>query len=550
VNRVACRSMIRSRIRRALAISALLVPALVAPPLQAQLPGQLIVDPEHPQWLKAQGGDNVFLAGVGDPEDFFYRGTRNADGTRDGDQDALIDKLIAEGGNTLYVEVVRSHGGDGPPDHNPFVNSDETLGLDQDILDQWEGWLQRCDDNGIYVYMFFYDDTTRVWSTGNGVFGAELAFLQAIVDAFEHHPNILWFVAEESEEAHSESKVNNIANAIRAADDHDHLIGNHHHSGDDFKAWFDGSVLQHFGMHLDVSAAAVHQGTIDARDKAEAAGAGGNGYFATYTEVLYLAGASDAVLRTYLWDVAMGGMQPLIYGADIANTSNAVLNDCRNMSAFFEATDFQTMKNRDELARAGTTYVLANPPSSYIAYADGANGDLGLGGMSAGFHDLLWMDLDTGTMVMQTGVSTGNGDVQFARPVGVGDECAVWVRRAWFDVGFPLAGSNGLPQLEIESSMIAGEPFTLRLTDAKSSSFVYNVVGFSRITAPFEGGTMVPSVDLIVPGGTNALGTQLIQTPFPPGFPSGASTWIQCWLVDAAGVYGYSSSNGLQGTAP
>ena len=61
---------------------------------------------------------------------------------------------------------------------------------------------------------------------------------------------------------------------------------------------------------------------------------------------------------------------------------------------------------------------------------------------------------------------------------------------------------------------------------------------------------MVPSVDLIVPGGTDALGTQLIQTPFPPGVPSGASAWIQCWLVDAAGVFGYSSSNGVQGTAP
>ena len=53
------------------------------------LDGQIIIDPEHPQWLKRAGGRHVFICGPGDPEGFLYRGKRNEDGTRDGDQVAF-----------------------------------------------------------------------------------------------------------------------------------------------------------------------------------------------------------------------------------------------------------------------------------------------------------------------------------------------------------------------------------------------------------------------------------------------------------------------------
>ena len=48
--------------------------------------GQIIVDSEHPQWLKRKGGGPFFMCGPGDPEDFLYRGTLRPDGTRDGDK--------------------------------------------------------------------------------------------------------------------------------------------------------------------------------------------------------------------------------------------------------------------------------------------------------------------------------------------------------------------------------------------------------------------------------------------------------------------------------
>lgn len=37
--------------------------------------------------------------------------------------------------------AVRSHGGDGSSTQNPFIDSDPSKGLDQDILNQWENWF-------------------------------------------------------------------------------------------------------------------------------------------------------------------------------------------------------------------------------------------------------------------------------------------------------------------------------------------------------------------------------------------------------------------------
>ena len=90
----------------------------------APLMGQIVVDADNPAWLKYEGGGPHFMAGPGDPEGFLYRGALNTDGTRDGDQQMLIDKLIPTGANSIYLQAVRSHGGDGDSTHNPFVNND------------------------------------------------------------------------------------------------------------------------------------------------------------------------------------------------------------------------------------------------------------------------------------------------------------------------------------------------------------------------------------------------------------------------------------------
>ena len=100
------------------------------------LPGQIIVSPSNPSWLSYEGGGPHFLAGAGDPEDFLYRGVLNDDGTRNGDQSKIIEKLKRSGANGIYFEVVRSHGGDGENTHNPFIDHAPDKGLNYSILDQ------------------------------------------------------------------------------------------------------------------------------------------------------------------------------------------------------------------------------------------------------------------------------------------------------------------------------------------------------------------------------------------------------------------------------
>ena len=40
---------------------------------------------------------------------------------------------------------------------------------------------------GIVIYFFFYDDSARIWNTGDVVGSAEKKFLEGLVNRFEHH---------------------------------------------------------------------------------------------------------------------------------------------------------------------------------------------------------------------------------------------------------------------------------------------------------------------------------------------------------------------------
>ncbi|MBN1675118.1 MAG: hypothetical protein JXR37_29020 [Kiritimatiellae bacterium] len=393
------------------------------------LPGQLMVDPNSKRWLvrnRDRDGDGkpdpFFLCGPGDPEGFLYRGTRNADGTRAGDQMALIDKVTGTGANGIYLMAVRSHGGDGGSTENPFVNSDPAQGFDPDILDQWETWFTAMADNGIVVYFFFYDDGARIWNTGDSVGADERTFIQTLVNRYEHHANLIWCVAEEYQERYTAARVSNIAAEIRAADDHGHVIAVHKLSGLSFAEFADDPNLAQFAIQYNQStASALHAGMLTAWSNAagkynlnmsEAAGHG-----------------TGATARQKNWACAMGGAYVMILGMDIASTSVSDLLDCGRQVEFFEGTTFNVMAPHDELAHGGTEYVLALPGQCYIAYAAALAGSIGLKSMTAGPYDFTWFDVTNGNTVNQYNVPVSAGDRTWSRPAGIGNELAVYVRR-------------------------------------------------------------------------------------------------------------------------
>lgn len=388
--------------------------------------GLIVVDPNHPAWLMRQGGKHVFVCGPGDPEGFLYLGTRRGDGTRQGPQEALIRKLVRHGGNCIYLQAVRSHGGDGGKDENPFVDSDPAKGLDEDILKQWEGWFDLMDAHGILIYLFLYDDSADPFGPKKAKTASEpeRRFARTLAKRFARYRNLIWIVAEESEEALTHERVRDLARVIRAANPPGRLVGCHHHSGTAFKAWQRGGPLNHYAMQLNLQGDAAHRGAV------EAFGAARGKYQVIYAENTTV-GADPADLRHFAWSAAMGGTMPMLIRVDIESTPATLLQQCRHLQRFFEATDFCALAPHDELAGKGATWVLADPGHSYIAYAHGRTRSVGLQGPFPGPADLLWLDCVTGKTLSQRGVkAAGPQNPTWPKPAGFGDETAVWIRKA------------------------------------------------------------------------------------------------------------------------
>lgn len=385
--------------------------------------GRIVVDPRAPRWLRYRNGGPLYLCAPGNPEDFLYRGTLNRDGTRSGDQTALIDKLARTGANGIYFQIVRSHGGDGAASHNPFVGFDPARGLNPAVLDQWEAWLAAMADAGIVAYMFFFDDGARIWARGHGVPPAERAFLEAIVRRFKHHGNIVWVIAEEYSEAFSARRVSNMAAVVRAADDAGHPIAVHKPSGLSFREFADDPNIDQFAIQYNRKTAdQLHRGMV--RAFADAAGRYGLNMSESKGH------GTGATARRKNWAVAMGGAHVMVLEWDIASTPAADLRDCGRLARFMESADFRALRPRDDLAFAGTRHVLARPGDSYVAYAAAPAALIGLRDMTAGRYDLRWFDPATGAGVERRGVEVAAGDRAWRKPAHFGDEVALHVRAA------------------------------------------------------------------------------------------------------------------------
>ncbi len=417
------------------------------------LPGQIVVKPGNPAWLVRHGGQPYFLAGPGDPEDFLYRGIRLADGTRSGDQETLIEKLKGTGANSIYLQAVRSHGGDGDPTHNPFVDNDPEKGINLEVLAQWEQWFQRMDQHGITIFFFFYDDSADVWgrnpdrqrkrnifekaydrllrhwfesvgSTEPGVGLREQHFLKTIVEYFGHHENLIWVIAEEYEEVFTARQVSEIAKLVRHYDRHDHVIAVHKLPGLEFDEFADDPNIDQFAIQYNAETARdLHAGMIEAWHRAAGK------FNLNMSEVAYGGIGKGSEARKKAWAIAMGGAYVMINGMDIATTAESDLIDLGRLSRFMTTSGIDTMVPSDHMADGATEYVLASPAGNYIAYSslNGAS-QIGLRGIRSGQYQLRWLDIASGQTREQTTTVTDGAKVSWNIPPGFGSEIAVHVK--------------------------------------------------------------------------------------------------------------------------
>jgi len=470
--------------------------------------GQIIVDPNTPRWLKYFGGGPFFMTGPGDPEDFLYRGTQNSDGTRNGDQMELINKLKGTGANSIYLQAVRSHGGDGDNTHNPFIDNDPDKGINMAVLNQWETWFAEMDANAIVIYFFFYDDDVDLYPLdGYGELSTEEKnFIDTLVDKFEHHKHLIWCVAEEYQElgiGNPKLHVEKIAEAIYFADDHNHVIGVHQLNGLTFDFPNDQFIDQ-FAIQFNVNTAGqLHDGMLTAWNNADGK------YNLNMSECANYGTGETA--RKKSWAIAMGGAYVMIINMDIENTAVSDLEDCGRLVSFMESTNFNEMAPHDELKYVGTEYVLAHPGECYIAYASSLSGNIGLKNMTEGIYDFKWFDVVNSNTVFQEDIFVYSGNQSWNKPVSIGNELAVYIKKN--DINSTLTPTQTttftITATPTQSStQTATNTSTQTQTQTQTATPTLTVIATETSTATFTN-TSTPTLTV-----TNTL-TPIIPTKIP-----------------------------------
>jgi hypothetical protein len=123
---------------------------------------------------------------------------------------------------------------------------------------------------------------------------------------------------------------------------------------------------------------------------------------------------------------------------------------------------------------------------------------------------------------------------------------------ALLDLGHQLEGANGWPIQIASGSFAGGTPFSFSLAHGPvGGGVVYHIIGFSILDAPFKGGTMVPTPNLLsgpwTPTGTGAL---LLAGTWPMGVPSGFPLVAQFWFASSGSIAGFAASSGVLVTMP
>lgn len=121
----------------------------------------------------------------------------------------------------------------------------------------------------------------------------------------------------------------------------------------------------------------------------------------------------------------------------------------------------------------------------------------------------------------------------------------------WTDLGYGLAGSNGIPVLAGAGTLVPGSAGSLVLTDANPNKLAVLFVGPVGAPAPFKGGALVPVPPLYtLTLGTDATGAIVLPWTSWYGGPPGLTWFFQYGVADAAGPAGASLSNALRALQP
>lgn len=117
---------------------------------------------------------------------------------------------------------------------------------------------------------------------------------------------------------------------------------------------------------------------------------------------------------------------------------------------------------------------------------------------------------------------------------------------SWIDLGFGLAGTNGIPVLDGTGILSAGFIVSLDVTNGLANAPAVLFVGLDAQFAPLRGGVLVPTVDFFALMFLNASGTTKVSAVWPAGIPAGEDFFFQVWIADDGATRKMSATNALQ----
>jgi hypothetical protein len=379
--------------------------------------GQIITDPENRAWFAYAGAGKHFLAGAGDPEDFLYRGELLSDGTRRGDQAKIINSLASAGVNGIYFQAIRSHGGDGDATHNPFLNHDPVNGFNEAILNQWQEWIHLLDANGIVSYFFIYDDSARIWDTGDLVSNAERDFVVTLVKKFRNARHLVWVIAEEYEERYTSKRISRLAQLIKEADGRGHPVSVHKLPGIDFSEFANDPNIDQFAMQVSAGSAAELNASV-----AEAFVASAGRYNLNMSENGM---GSGSAAREKSWAAALGGAYVMVFEMDGVNSNHQDQEDLGRLKIFMETTGFDTLRPSNDLVAGDALYAAAKPPYEFIVFAKtSAERQILVKSVSSNSYHIRWFDPARGKSLLQT-LDSDSDTLDLMVPPGFDDQVVV-----------------------------------------------------------------------------------------------------------------------------
>ena len=373
-----------------------------------------------------------FPTGPGDPEDFLCRSAT--------ERTSIVNML--NGGNTLYVMAVKTHGGDGPTGCNPWIGGNPTNALDTAKLSDWYDALDQADNKGVVIHFFIYDDNSCPWGARTScearttLESDEGNFLNALVDRFRPLSNLVWVIAEEYPEAVRSQRASAIAARIQSRDTV-HPVGIHQLTGDTSFNFPNDNNFDVFLMQMGNtvrSSQAVHD--IIVNEYNAAAGR----YGVVLAELLAwhrdLLNAGDRTnLRRSNWASAMGGAAATLvlgtWATQVTPPTQAMLDDMYRVHALLKGKDKSDLSNADPIRSGTTRYVRKNAGNSkMLVYSESCTNSPypGVTSLASGTFHATWMDTVNGTKVTQTISSNGGGHNFGVPPTGIGAECVIWVR--------------------------------------------------------------------------------------------------------------------------